>query len=61
MQTIKNTQETWVSVSQLAEHLGVSSSWVRKAVRDKQIPVGRCGRTLRFKISAVDQAIEAGQ
>jgi excisionase family DNA binding protein len=60
MQEKKVSQESWVSVSELAEHLGVSTSWVRKAVRDQLIPVGHCGRTLRFKKSAVDEAIEGG-
>jgi excisionase family DNA binding protein len=53
--------EPWVSVDDLATHLGVSASWVRKAVRDGLIPVGRCGRTLRFKKSLVDLAIGGGE
>ena len=60
MRTSNQAHEAWVSVSELAEHLGVSPSWVRKAVRDNLIPVGHCGRTLRFKKSAVDLAIQGG-
>lgn len=60
MQTNFKKPEPWVSVGELAQHLGVSTSWVRKAVRDQLIPVGHCGRTLRFKKSAVDLAIQGG-
>jgi excisionase family DNA binding protein len=46
--------EQWVNVPTVARHLGVSRSWVNKAVLDEAIPVRRVGRSLRFRLSEID-------
>ena len=52
--------EPWVGVIEVAEHLGVSKSWVNKAVGHKVLPVKRVGRALRFRLSEIDAWIVAG-
>lgn len=46
--------EPWVRVREVAEHLGVSESWVHKSVQTGSIPVRRAGRSLRFRLSEID-------
>ena len=47
--------EPWVNVPTVAIHLGVSQSWVSKAVVEESIPVRRVGRSLRFRLSEIDE------
>jgi excisionase family DNA binding protein len=48
--------EPWVSVAEVAEHLGQTKEWVRK--RAPLIPHVRIGRQYRFRLSEVDSWIE---
>lgn len=52
-------KEPWVPIEAVAEHLAVSVSWVRKAVREWGFPVKRCGRSLRFRLSDIDAFLES--
>lgn len=52
--------EPWVTAVDVADHLGVSVSWVNKAVQTGSIPVRRAGKSLRFRLSEVDAWMEAG-
>lgn len=54
------SSEPLVRVSDVAEHLDVSESWVNKAVQYGRIPVHRVGRNLRFRLSEVDRWIDEG-
>ena len=54
METIE--VEPWVSVKEVAEHLGQSPVWIRKYA--PLIPHVRVGRQYRFRISEVDRWIE---
>lgn len=38
-----------LSLEDAARHLGVSPSWVRQRVRERDIPYVRLGRLLRFR------------
>lgn len=51
-------REAWVRIRDVAGHLGVSVSWINKAVQFGDIPVHRVGRCLRFRLSEVDTWIE---
>lgn len=53
--------EAWVSLSEIAEHLQVSTDTVHRWIRAKRIPVHRVGRFWRFRVSEVDAWVLAGE
>lgn len=50
----------WATAKEVAQHLKVSLSWVHKATRARVLPHHRVGRSLRYRLSEVDQTILAG-
>ena len=52
--------ERWVSVSQVAGHLGVTRDSIYRWIERKAFPAHRVGRLLRFKLSEVDEWVKAG-
>lgn len=51
--------EPWVSVEQIAEHLGVTRDSIYRWIDSKDLPAHRIGRLWKFKISAVDDWVRA--
>lgn len=49
--------EPWLDKRQLADHLGMSVSWVEKQMQ-KGMPFERMGNRPRFKVSVVEQWLE---
>jgi excisionase family DNA binding protein len=54
------TVEPWVSVDQIAEHLGVTRDSIYRWIERKGLPAHRVGRLWKFKVSAVDQWVLSG-
>lgn len=54
------TTESWVSVDQIAEHLGVTRDSIYRWIERKGLPAHRVGRLWKFKMSAVDDWVRAG-
>ncbi|MCZ7420582.1 helix-turn-helix domain-containing protein [Verrucosispora sp. WMMA2121] len=52
--------EPWVSVEEVAQHLGVAKDTVYRWIESKSLPAHRVGRLWKFKLSQVDAWIEAG-
>jgi excisionase family DNA binding protein len=52
--------ETWVSVDEVAGHLGVAKDSVYRWIEKKGLPAHRVGRLWKFRLSEVDRWIEAG-
>jgi excisionase family DNA binding protein len=52
--------EPWVSVDQVAEHLGVVKDSVYRWIETKGLPAHRIGRLWKLKLSEVDDWIRAG-
>lgn len=52
--------ERWVSVQEVADHLGVNKDTVYKWIESRGLPAHRLGRLWKFKISQVDAWIEDG-
>ncbi len=52
--------EPWVSVEQLAEHLGVTRDSIYRWIDRKALPAHRVGRLWKFKITEVDGWVRAG-
>jgi len=53
--------EPWVSLEEIAEHLGVSTDTVHRWIRKRKMPAHQVGRLWKFKISQVDKWVEAGK
>ena len=49
--------ERWLSVPEIAEHLGVSKESIYKWVSAKKIPAHKLGKFWKFKITEVDEWI----
>ena len=54
------TAEPWVSVDQIAEHLGVTRDSIYRWIVRKGLPAHRVGRLWKFKLSEVDEWVRAG-
>ena len=52
--------EPWVSVEQIAEHLGVKRDSTYRWIDRKGLPAHRVGRLWKFKASEVDDWVRAG-
>ena len=52
--------EPWVSVDEVASHLGVAKDSVYRWIEGKGLPAHRVGRLWKFRLSEVDKWIEAG-
>lgn len=52
--------ESWVSVDQIAEHLGVTRDSIYRWIERKGLPAHRVGRLWKFKVSVVDEWVQAG-
>jgi len=61
--TIKELEimaEPWVSVEDVARHLGVAKDSVYRWIERKGLPAHRMGRLWKFKLSQVDEWVQAG-
>ena len=54
------TTEPWVSVEDVAKHLGVARDSVYRWIESRGLPAHKVGRIWKFKLSQVDAWVEAG-
>ena len=54
------TTEPWVSVEDVAKHLGVARDSVYRWIEARGLPAHKVGRIWKFKLSQVDTWVEAG-
>jgi excisionase family DNA binding protein len=52
--------EPWVSVQDLALHLGVAKDTIYRWIDTKRLPAHRVGRLWKFKLSEVDAWVREG-
>lgn len=52
--------EPWVSVDDVAGHLGVAKDSVYRWIEQKGLPAHRVGRLWKFKLSEIDEWVRAG-
>jgi excisionase family DNA binding protein len=52
--------DRWLSVDEIAEHLGVSKDTVYTWVNERGMPGHKVGRLWKFKVDEVDQWVRAG-
>jgi excisionase family DNA binding protein len=53
-------QERWLSVEEIAAHLGINRDTVYKWIDRKRMPAHKLGRLWKFKASQIDQWVEGG-
>jgi len=52
--------DRWLSVEEIAEHLGISRDTVYNWISDKEMPAHRMGRLWKFRRSEVDKWVQSG-
>ena len=53
--------ERWLSVENIAEHLGVKKHTIYKWVRTTDIPFHKVGRLVKFQVKEVDKWVKDGK
>jgi excisionase family DNA binding protein len=54
------SERKWLTIRETAEYIGMSTAFLRKAVRRRTVPHTRIGsKTLRFDREALDQWLSA--
>jgi len=53
--------DRWLSVEEIAEHLGIKRDTVYKWVKSKDMPSHKVGRLLKFQVKEVDQWVKEGK
>ena len=56
-----NDVERWISLEEIAKHVGCSKDTIRAWIKKGTIPYHKVGRMYKFRISEVDAWIESGQ
>jgi len=54
-------QERWLSVAEIAAHLGVNPDTVYKWIERKDMPAHKVGRLWKFKVNEVDAWVQSGR
>ena len=54
-----SSEERWVTVEEVADHLGVTKDSIYRWIDGKRFPAQRVGRLFRFKLSEVDSWVRA--
>jgi excisionase family DNA binding protein len=60
LRTRQATPERWVSVEDVAEHLGVVKDSIYRWIENRGLPAQKIGRLWKFKLSEVDAWVRAG-
>lgn len=50
-------REKWISLSEIADYIGVSKDTIRNWIKQSNMPAQKIGRLWKFKISDVDEWI----
>jgi len=53
--------EPWVSLEEIARHLGVSQDTVHRWIRLKALPAHKVGRLWKFQVTEVNGWVRAGK
>lgn len=53
--------EPWVSVDEIATHMGVSKDTVYRWIAERGMPSAKVGGRWKFRVSKVDQWVESGK
>lgn len=59
--TEMRTEERWVNLADVAEHLSVSQDTIRNWLKSGKLPTIKAGKQYKFRLSEVDKLLEAGK
>ena len=59
-QVIRTESERWLSVMEIANHLGVKRDTVYKWIERKTMPAHKVGRLWKFKVTEIDSWVRKG-
>lgn len=54
------SEERWLSVEEIAGHLGISKETVYRWLEKKKIPAHRVGKLWKFQVREVDEWVRSG-
>ena len=57
----ESTISRWLSVQEIATHLGVQRATIYKWITRKSMPAHKVGRLWKFKVDEVDEWIRSGK
>lgn len=52
--------ENWVSITEVATHLGVTKDTIRNWIKKTDIPAHKIGKLWKFKLSEIDDWVKSG-
>jgi excisionase family DNA binding protein len=55
------THDRWLSVQEIASHLGVSKETIYRYLESKKIPAYKVGKQWKFSISEINEWVRSGQ
>lgn len=55
------TEEKWVNLADVAEHLSVSQDTIRNWLKSGKLPTIKAGKQYKFRLSEVDKLLENGK
>jgi len=55
------TEERWVNLADVAEHLSVSQDTIRNWLKSGKLPTIKAGKQYKFRLSEVDKLLEDGK
>ena len=56
-----NYNENWISITEAAEHLGVTKDSIRNWIKKTNIPAHKIGELWKFKKSELDEWVKSGK
>lgn len=59
-QLVEASEERWLSVDEIADHLGIKQDTVYKWITRRSLPGHKVGRLWKFKRSDVDAWVKSG-
>ena len=59
--TANNIVENWISITEAAEHLGVTKDSIRNWIKKTSIPAHKIGKWWKFKKSELDEWVRSGK
>lgn len=54
-------QERWLSVGEIAAHLGINRDTVYKWIDRKRMPAHKVGRLWKFQVTEINEWVRAGK
>lgn len=55
------TEEKWVNLADVAEHLSVSQDTIRNWLKSGKLPTIKAGKQYKFRLSEVDKLLKDGK